>query len=75
MTHLEKFIALYAEFGIECKVNKYDDRQTILMAEEGDAGYGEEQVTRSDKFGGYSYFHTLVTFNLEGNFLKQEFYE
>jgi hypothetical protein len=75
VTHLEKFIELYTEFGIECKVNKHDDRQVILLALASNAKYNDKLVTYSNKFGGYSRFFSLVVFDLEGNFMKQEFWE
>lgn len=73
MTHLEKFVALYAELGIECKVNRRDDStQYITLAYEPE---GEPDATASDKFDGYYSFYTRIEFDANGNFVKQGFWE
>ena len=64
-TQLEKFIELYREFGIEPTVVSYDDGETEVLLHEGD----------NDKLVGYNCFYAKATFDREGQFLSQGFYE
>jgi len=65
MTHLEKFIALYKEFGIECEVKTHTDGSKTIRMEGDDSG----------KLTGHFFFYTLVEFDKDGNFVKQGFWE
>lgn len=69
MTDLEKFMALYKGFGIDCIVTKTEQNQLIVLS-----GYNDAS-TKSDKFGGYNGFYSVVEFDLNGKFLSQDFYE
>ncbi|MBT6068585.1 hypothetical protein HOG48_02410, partial [Candidatus Peregrinibacteria bacterium] len=73
-TDLEKFVELYKGFGVECKVNKTKDGSEITLACEGSFSY-EEYETASDKFDGYPGFHTDITFDNDGKFIEQGFWE
>ena len=65
MTDLEKFIALYAGFGIEVQVE--------------DVGNGIRKITLEakthEKLVGYTGFCTDVYFGKDGEFIEQGFYE
>ena len=71
MTDLEKFVALYKDFGIDCRVNQEEGEQKIYLG----GFYGADGFTSSDKFDGYSGFYSVARFDLEGKFLGQDFYE
>lgn len=73
-TDLEKFVELYKGFGIECKVEKTDTGSVITLACEGSYSH-ENYETASDKFDGYPGFHTDITFDKNGKFIKQGFWE
>lgn len=74
-TDLERFIELYKSFGIECKVNKTNKDQYILFVQQNDYDKYENRETRSEKFDGYYCFHSDITFDLDGKFIKQGFWE
>jgi hypothetical protein len=74
-TDIEKFVALYREFGIECLVNRGNDYQFILMCRQKDAGGDDILTTSSGKFDGYSYFFTKIIFDKSGKFIQQGFWE
>lgn len=67
MTDLEKFIDTYKQFGIEVEAKEEDDKLTITLGN----GTGVE----SEKFEGYSFFHTQLIFTKEGKFISQGFWE
>lgn len=64
MTHLEKFIALYEEFGIELEIEKNDKGSMVLLWQGSD-----------EKLTGYSMFFSAVQFDKDGNFIEQGFWE
>ena len=67
MTDLEKFVALYKSFGIECNVIQKYGRQNILL------GGDSELSTTSELFEGYYGTHSEVMFDLDGKFQGQIF--
>jgi hypothetical protein len=82
MTHLEKFVALYKEFGINCKINSF-----YYSAEDGCTSYiilcnesfsykdNKNRCTKSSKFDGYSSSYSEICFDKDGNFIGQGFWE
>ena len=70
-TDLQRFVELYASFGIDCVVHQENDKQLIDL---GDTSYTDNN-TRSNKFGGYSGFYSCVVFDSKGKFLRQGFWE
>lgn len=75
MTDLEKFVALYLEFGIECKVNPRDGGGWRIVFHESSVYGPEDTDTTSDKFDGYNGFHSRIEFDADGKFVKQGFWE
>ena len=73
-SHLDKFVKLYLEFGVECIVNQSDEGYEINLAQTDMYG-PEDGATLSDKFEGYNGFFTRIEFDKYGNFLKQGFWE
>lgn len=71
-TDLERFVALYASFGITCILNKNADGSTWIELANG--GYGK-LTTESEKFDGYSGFYSTIEFDQNGTFIKQGFWE
>ena len=73
-TDLEKFVELYRSFDIECKVNIFDDRQTINLC--GDEEDEEDRDgTVSPKLIGHFHFYSNVCFDVHGKFVSQGFWE
>ena len=72
MTDLEKFVALYRDFGIECVVIPGDTTQSIRLSE---SDYLTDSPTTSEKFDGYAGFYTEIVFDLNGKFINQGFWE
>lgn len=72
---MEKFIELYKEFGIDCKVYTENNEQIICLAEFGLWSSPEPNVTTSPLFEGYHDFCTRIHFDMEGKFIKQGFWE
>jgi hypothetical protein len=73
MSDLDKFVALYKEFGIDIKVSKTDTGYSVTLIGE---RYGHDDAeTTSPKFEGYMGFYSLIEFNKDGNFIKQGFWE
>ena len=72
---LEKFVELYKGFGIECNIvcNDTNDDKEIYLS--GTKEYPEKYATYSDKFNGYLDFYSQVTFDGDGKFIGQDFYE
>ncbi len=64
MTDLEKFVELYKSFGIELEVKEEDTHYAIIM-----------EADTHPKFEGYNTFYSDVTFDTDGNFLTQGFWE
>lgn len=64
MSDLEAFVDLYKRFGIELKEYKVESEIIITLI----SGSNE-------KFGGYEGFYSVCTFDINGKFVKQEFYE
>lgn len=72
-TDLERFKEFYQLVGIELKEDIKKD--LILIYLSNSDSIGEENVTVNDKFGGYIGMYSLVMFNKQGDFIKQNFYE
>lgn len=72
MTDLDRFVELYRTFGIECNVNKKDSGYEIVLSEHTCYADG---ATRSDKFDGYCGMFTTISFDGDGKFIKQGFWE
>lgn len=73
MTDLEKFIDTYKQFGIEIKTFIEGDEINILL---GDAWEPDRNdITESDKFYGHPGFYSTVEFSLDGEFIRQGFWE
>lgn len=72
-TDLQNFIDFYKSIGIDCLVNERDGCQKIYFAttELDDS----MQFTVSSKFNGFSNFYSVVIFDMEGQFISQEFWE
>ncbi len=72
-TDLERFKKLYAEFGIKCKEYLSDDFYIINL------GFNEgediKKSTISEKFWGWPGFYSRVTFDKNGKFISQGFWE
>lgn len=72
------FVKLYRRFGIECKIIKDMDEYhkivyVILLKDS--CPYHREQVTESEKFEGYGCFYSAITFDANGKFVSQGFWE
>ena len=72
MTDLDKFVALYKDFGIDCTVNNADNFHGGFWIRLSNGYQGD--ATTSSKIGGYSFF-VDVEFDTNGKFIKQEFGE
>lgn len=68
-THLEKFIALYKEFGVKLKPFPNEKGILITMCENG------RESTKNSKFIGYARFYSEVQFDKDGSFVEQGFWE
>lgn len=79
-TDLEKFVALYKSFGIECKVNKVDVPHQYSHMKAGDQyivltdGREGKNETGDSRFNGYG-MYTDIVFDSEGKFRSQGFWE
>lgn len=79
MTHLERFIELYKEVGIELdavSVDEHEDNDGRTVP----AGYvlrieNDMYHPKTDKIGGYCWFFTEIYFDVNGNFVRQSFWE
>lgn len=69
---LEKFIQLYKSVGIDLSQKKNSEGNIYLTL-----GYNEDDPMEntSNKFGGYSGFYSIIIFDENGKFIKQEFFE
>ena len=84
-TDLERFVALYASVGIACKVSVSDKDdynrqrekpvQIIRIGNWESYDVDEDRDTKSDKFDGYGGFYSEIIFDMDGNFIKQCFWE
>lgn len=84
-TDLERFVALYKSFGIECKINHIpemdiSDVVDFHIPEHYEIILGDNydpirEATESEKFDGYDGFFTDIHFDMEGNFIQQGFWE
>lgn len=72
MTDLERFVALYRSFGVECIVSAADGGFQIQLAAE---DYADEEKTFSPRFDGYHGFYSRVSFDANGQFVSQGFWE
>lgn len=72
-TDLERFVELYASFGIVCDVDDLDSGYCITLL--GNPIADSEEGTRSEKLMGYNGFYSHVIFNSNGSFNNQGFYE
>ncbi len=70
-TDLEKFVELYKSVGIELKVRDCEKR----FGEYKGGKIIEMCDNDCEKFGGYAGFCSSITFDENGKFLKQDFYE
>lgn len=69
-TDLEKYVELYRCFGIECIVECNEEHMTSVITLGTDS-----HSTCSDKFNGYTDFFTSISFDENGKFKGQGFYE
>lgn len=76
MSDLEKFIALYASIGIAVDVVPDDRRDSTnqIIKLEADGDYEDGRKGKS-KLIGYGCFFTEITFDADGKFLHQGFWE
>lgn len=74
MADLERFVALYASFGIDVRVNTLKDGRKYIVLGDGQAA-ADIGVTTSSKFEGYPGFYSDVTFTPDGWFESQGFAE
>ena len=74
MSDLQAFIELYKRFGIELTPRYYEDKIEIILAED-DYYDGNPSHALTEKITGYSGFYSSITFNLEGKFIEQGFWE
>lgn len=74
-TDLERFVELYASFGIHCKVRNGESGSEIILSEGVDFPECPDDLTKSEKFGGYMDFFTSVEFDKNGKFVSQGFWE
>ena len=74
MTDLEKFVQLYKDLCIDCKINTIKEEQVIYLngGSGSSTGYND---TDSEKFDGYVGFYSDVRFDLSGKFIMQGFWE
>lgn len=84
MTHLEKFVTLYKEFGIDCKINEVENPDGdgccfyIVLCNNSfsyNDAKNKEAGTKSNKFVGYNGFFTEIHFDQDCNFIRQGFLE
>jgi len=77
MSDLEKFIELYISFGIE--LGEYNEnarhRMGIQREQDNNETYVYLEVDGHKMLDGYGGFYSVVTFNTDGSFKAQEFYE
>lgn len=73
MTDLEKFVKLYKEFGIDCKVNNLNDNKGFVIMLNYFGSHAEG--TESKKLEGYNHFYSRVDFDENRKFVSQGFYE
>lgn len=71
VSDLERFLELYKSFGIELNPEVEDsehsngsDTVTLIL-----------EVRKNPKFTGYEGFYSDITFNADGKFLEQGFWE
>ena len=69
-TDLQQFIYTYKQFGIDVKTYENHKGNIEITLN----GYSHED-TKSDKFCGYSGFHSVLEFTKEGKFITQGFWE
>jgi hypothetical protein len=74
MTDLEKFVDLYAQFGIKCIVSKLDDGKQFITFQIPDPVRNDPVITYSHKFAGYENVYTDVIFDRDGRFLSQGYW-
>jgi hypothetical protein len=68
MSDLEKFIELYANFGISFNKQENDNVITLYLGEH-DFAYFSKKIT------GYYGFYSTIDFTKDGEFIKQGFWE
>ena len=70
---LDVFIYTYKRFGIDLTVTDMsgNGEKTIKFGRY----EGHDNDPAFEKFGGYSLFYSLVTFDKNGKFISQDFYE
>ena len=75
-TDLQRFVALYKSFGIDCKIEKHpgaNDMQSITLGMR-DATRATERFTEDQRFEGYLGHFTEVLFDADGQFYGQAFF-
>lgn len=77
MTDLEKFVDLYKSIGIECVVNNNPDKTKSILLCSHTIRSKPEQFTLSNKnlFIGHLDFYSEITFDKDGKFVNQGFWE
>ena len=70
-TDLKLFKELYLNFDIKLKEIQEDNYLKLLF---GNESY-DRDVINNEKFGGFNSFYTVVYFDLNGRFIKQDFIE
>jgi hypothetical protein len=78
MSDIEKFLRLYSELGVDLKVKTEEDGAktiTIIAEDSDDDMWHDPYDNGSDKFFGYTGFYTDITFDKDGKFTGQGFFE
>jgi len=76
MTDLEKFVELYKSFGVDVVVDSCEvPGERLIHLTEGGMFNSGEGWTEDDRFKGYCDFFTTVSFDEDGKFVSQGFYE
>lgn len=74
MSHLDKFIALYKEMGIDLVVEP-DTDSTYPRATQAVRLDRDSQLGLDPKYASYGGFFSVIYFDAEGNFVFQGFWE
>ena len=74
MTDLEIFIEIYKSIGIELHIIETNDTKELCFGFK-DRFLPNDDMDTHEKFGGFQGFYTQIVFNLDGEFLQQNFWE
>jgi hypothetical protein len=74
MTDLERFVKLYADLGIDCKVTEEEDGRKTIIFQIPNFEVDSDFVTYSDKFCGYEVCYSEIIFDKTGKLISQGFY-